>query len=311
MSKQHILITGANSFVGRNLAEFFRRDGRYTVLVPPKSEVDYANDELVDAFFKNHPIDVVVHCATTSMIGKSYPPETCENNLRMFFNLQRVMTASMKMINLGSGSEYARAYWRPNMHEAYFGEHVPRDSHSYSKYLISQWIRDAHDPRFVHLRLFGVFGKYENYLYKFISNAIAKNLLGIPITINQNAVYDYLCVADLCRIIEYFVCHDTQEKTFNITPTESIDLVSIANLVEAVGGRQLGVRVLHDGFGMEYTGDNTRLMQEIGDFSFTPYDVAIADLYAYYRTIQDTLDADAVRQDLFLNYAKELQRKYS
>lgn len=304
----NILITGANSFVGRNLAEFFQKNEKYTVFVPPKNEIDYAKDEDVDAFFKNHSIDVIIHCATTSMIGKSYPPETCENNLRMFFNLRKHMTRSTKMINFGSGSEYARAYWRPKMEEVYFGEHIPDDSHSYSKYVISRYIDDTNDERFIHLRLFGIFGKYENYLYKFISNAIVKNLLNIPITINQNVAYDYLCITDLCKIVEYFVHHHVRERIYNVTPMRPIDLVSIANIIQEVGDNKPGVRVLCEGFGMEYTGDNKKLLSEIHDFQFASYEAAIADLYAYYKNMKDTLDENAVRKDLFLNYAKELQK---
>jgi GDP-L-fucose synthase len=77
------------------------------------------------------------------MLGKAYPPETCENNLRMFFNLEKNLNPSMKMIALGSGSEYARSHWRKKMPEEYFGKHTPEDSHSYSKYLISKYIQDT------------------------------------------------------------------------------------------------------------------------------------------------------------------------
>ena len=306
----NILITGSKGFVGRNLAELFSANNKHTVLTPVKSELNLANSEGVDEYFENNRVDVIIHGATTSMIGKFYPPETCENNLRMFFNLQRNLTPSMKMINLGSGSEYARSHWHKKITEEYFDKHIPKDSHSYSKYLTSKYIRDTDSENLIHLRLFGVFGKYEGYLYKFISNAIVKSLLGMPIVINQNVVYDYLYITDLRKIIEYFIDHKAKNRIFNVAPTESIDLVKIANIIQKISGRNIEIQVLNDGIGVEYSGDNKRLLSEIGDFQFISYEAAIADLYEYYKKIKDSLDVDTIKQDLFLGYAKELRNKY-
>ena len=171
-----ILITGSKGFVGRNLAELFSKN-KYAVLSPLKDELDLTKSDDVDRYFKNNRIEIIIHSATTSREGASYPADTCENNLRMFFNMQKHMTSSMKMINLGSGSEYARSYWRKKMPEEYFDKHIPEDRHSYSKYLISKYICDMNSENLICLRIFGIFGKYENYLYKFISNSIVKNLL--------------------------------------------------------------------------------------------------------------------------------------
>src|SRR3989338_5784267 len=306
----NILITGSKGFVGRGLVELFLANNKYTVLTPVKSELNLANSEDVDEYFKNNRVDVIIHGATTSMIGKSYPSETCENNLRMFFNLQRNLMPSMKMISLGSGSEYARSRWHKKITEEYFDKHIPGDSHSYSKYLISKYIRDTDSGNLIHLRLFGVFGKYEGYLYKFISNAIVKSLLGMPRVINQNVSYEYLYITDLHKIIEYFINHKAKNKIFNVTPTESIDLVKIANIIQKISGHNIEIQVLNDGIGVEYSGDNKRLLSEIGDFQFISYEAAIADLYEYYKKIKDGLDVNTIKQDLFLDYAKELRNKY-
>lgn len=304
----NILITGITGFVGRNLVELF--SDKYKVFAPPKSEVNFVNSEQVDEFFKNNQIDVVIHSATTSMTGKSYLPETCENNLRMFFNLERNLTSSMKMITLGSGSEYARGHWRAKMAEEYFDKYIPTDSHSYSKYLISKYIRDTGKENIICLRIFGVFGRYENYLYKFISNAIVKSLLGMPIIINQNVIYDYLYITDLYKIIEHFVNYNAKEKIFNATPTESIDLAAVANIIKKISGNNIEIQVLNEGIGVEYSGDNKKLLLEIGDFQFISYETAIADLYEYYKMVKNSLDINAIKQDALLDYAKELHSKY-
>jgi GDP-L-fucose synthase len=308
MKFTNILITGSKGFIGRNLVEVFSK--KYAVLAPPRKELDFAKSDDVDKYFKKNRIEVIIHSATTSMHGKTYPPETCENNLRMFFNLQKNVTSSMKLINLGSGSEYPRSHWYKKMPEEYFDKYIPEDSHSYSKYLISKYIRDTNSENLICLRIFGIFGKYEDYRYKFISNAIVKSLLGMPIVINQNVIYDYLYITDLCRIIEHFVNHKTKGKIFNVTPTESIDLVTIANIINKISGNKNKIKVLHKGIGVEYSGDNKKLLSQMKDFQFTPYETAIADLYEYYRKIKNDLDIEAVRRDLYLNYAEELRNKY-
>lgn len=305
----HILITGSRGFLGRNLVKLFSKSG-YTVLAPLKQDVNFAKSEEVDAYFKNNHIDIIIHAATSSMLGKFYPPETCENNLRMFFNLEKNLKSSMKMITLGSGSEYARNHWYRKMPEEYFGGHIPEDSHSYSKYLISKYIQDTKKENIICLRIFGVFGKYENYCFKFISNAIVKSLLGIPITINQNVIYDYLYITDLYKILEYFINHDTKNKILNVTPTESIDLVTVTNIINKLGGNTTEIKILNEGVGVEYSGDNKKLLSDIKDFQFMPYEIAIADLYEYYKKTKDTLDIDSIKQDLFLDYAKKLREKY-
>ena len=305
-----ILITGAEGFVGRNLVEYFKVRGE-SILAPTQKELDLRSEGDVARYLRNHPVDRIVHCATTIRQGTTYPPDTCEFNLRMFFNLERHVGDSVKLINLGSGSEYSRPFWHRKIPEDFFDRHIPEDGHSYAKYLISKYIRDKDSPNLISLRIFGIFGKYEDYRYKFISNTIVKHLLGLPIIINQNAVYDYLYVEDFARLIEILMKKKTAQRIFNVTPTQSIELVRIAEIVTQVGGKPAEIRVLNEGLGLECTGDNSALLSEIGGFEFTPYEEAIGSLYEYYRGIQDGLDAQAVAQDAYLDYAKKLKNEYS
>ncbi|MDM8554387.1 NAD(P)-dependent oxidoreductase [Desulfococcaceae bacterium HSG7] len=305
-----ILITGAEGFVGRNLAEYLSNK-KYSVLLPTQDELDLTNSEHVDKYFSiNNDIETIIHCATVLRQGTSYPVNTCEKNLRMFFNLQKQMTPSRKMINLGSGSEYNRKYWSRKMPEKYFNTHIPVDSHSYAKYLISKYIIDMKFDNIICLRIFGIFGKYEDYRYKFISNAIVKNLLKMPIIINKNVIYDYIFIADFLQIIEFFVNNKTRNIVFNTTPVVSIDLLTIANLINSVSVHKSEIHVLNKGIGVEYSGDNRNLLAEIGNFQFTAYDTAIADLYKYYKERINSLDANAVKQDAYLDYAKTLNKNY-
>ena len=132
----------------------------------------------------------------------------------------------------------------------------------------------------------------------------------MPIVINQNVVYDYIYINDFARIVEYFVINNTKNKIFNVTTTESIDLLTIANMINNVSDYISEIHILNDGIGVEYTGDNNKLLSEIGDFKFTPQDEAITELRKYYFDIRETLDREAVQQDAYLDYAKNLHTNY-
>ncbi|SVC79920.1 uncharacterized protein METZ01_LOCUS332774, partial [marine metagenome] len=302
-----ILITGAEGFVGRNLFELFKKN-KYDILSPTVSELDLTISRNVSDYFRNNRVDIIVHSATTLRTGTSYPDDACERNLRMFFNLLKELTPSMKLINLSSGSDYSREHWHKKMPEDFFGSHIPKDGHSFSKYLISKYIEEAQDSNMVTLRIFGIFGRYEDYRYKFISNTIAKNLLKLPIIINQNAIYDYLYINDFYQVVEFFVKNNAKYKTYNVTPSEPIDLLSVAKLVNSSGNFQSDIRLMNKGIGVDYTGDNSRLLSEVKDFKVTSYADAIAKLYDYYKGNISILDKEALKKDEFLNHAKNLRK---
>ena len=61
---------------------------------------------------------------------------------------------------------------------------MPDDEHGFSRYVIAG-LRPR-DERVVELRPFGVFGPYEDYAIRFISNAICKTLFDLPVTLRQD-----------------------------------------------------------------------------------------------------------------------------
>jgi GDP-L-fucose synthase len=86
--------------------------------------------------------------------------------------------------------------------------------------------------------------------------------------------------------------------------------LTIANLINKVSEYESEIKILNEGIGVEYTGDNRKLLSEIRDFKFTPLDTAIAELYEYYKENVDSLDVDAIKQDAYLDYAKSLNKLY-
>ena len=153
--------------------------------------------------------------------------------------------------------------------------------------------------------LFGVYGKGEDYTYRFISNAIIKNLLHMPIVINQNVLFHYLYIDDLVRVLKYLLEEQWNEKEFNVTPKQSISLIQTAEIINDISDYHSEIIVKNRGMNYQYTGNNQRLMDCIGeDFEFTSYEEGIRQLYFYYKERLDSLDLDSVREDAYIQFCK-------
>jgi UDP-glucose 4-epimerase len=301
-----IFITGSDGFIGKNIKEYLLKK-KYKLIYPTFVELDLRDSKSVkEFFFKNYDIDYIVNCATTEQIDKNYDPKVIENNLRIFFNLINYKNKLTKLINLGSGSEYSRPHWKEKMRENYFGLFIPNDPHSFSKYIQSKYIKDGNYDNLYHLRLFGIFGKYEDYRYKFISNTIAKAINSIPIIINQNCIYDYVSIDDFVKILELFFKKKPEKNTFNITPTKSIDLISIAKIILKILKIDVDIKVLKDGYGREYSGDNSYLLKEFPKIKFTSYEKSIRILVSHIIKNKSFIDFKLLKEDNFLKYAKKI-----
>ncbi len=293
--------------MGRNLAEYLgAKKADCRVFAARHADLDLLDETAVKKYIAKNKIDLILHCANCGGNRKTgYDAgavDVVDRNLRMFFNLARAMPAKCRMINMGSGAEYSRAAYRHKMREEYFDCNVPADSYGYSKYVISKYIGNA--KNITTLRIFGLYGKYEDYTFKFISNAIVKNLLGLPIVINQNVKFDYLWIEDFCRLVEKFIEIDPKCRHYNITPTSSIDLITLAGLVNAAGSTKSAIKVLTPGMNTEYTGSNSRMLKELGRFSFTSYAEGIKQLHAYYAAHLNGLDLKTVKKDPYLKLCK-------
>ncbi len=278
--RKRLLITGSNGFIGKNLCEALR--DRYDILAPKRQEVDLTDDEAVRKYLRAHPVDAIVHSATTpGHRNAAAVPNLAYRNLRMFFNLVRNADCYGKMLHVGSGAEFDMRYYTPRMREEDFDRTVPVDEHGLSKYVCARYAEVAREPVYV-LRPFGVFGKYEDFEIRFPSNAICKALYGRPITIRQNRRFDYLFIDDFAPVVEHFVEHEPRHRVYNVTPDETVELKQIAEMVVELSGQPLEIRIAQPGMGVEYSGDNARLHAEIPGLRFTPMREALAGLYAWY-----------------------------
>ncbi len=302
--KLNVLITGARGFIGRNLVEFLGREKEsYSLFSPYHKELDLTDEGKVADYVKRNGIDIIIHCANVGGSRKTGydagKTDVISTNLKMFFNLVNSMERVQRMIFLGSGAEYDRLHYKPRMKEDLFDKHVPMDDYGFSKYVCSKFIETS--DKIVNLRIFGMFGKYEDHEFKFITNSIVKNLFHLPIVINQNVNFDYIYINDGLGIIKKFVDNKPKHKFYNLTTGKTVDLVTIADKINSISDFRSEVIVRNKGMNVEYSGDNSRLMKEV-KWKFTPIEVALKELFVYYRSILPTIDRKTIETDEFLKY---------
>ena len=292
-----IFITGANGFIGKNILELL--SNKYSFYSPTHKDLDLLNYSQVESFFRNNRLfDVVIH---TAIVGgnRKVPntPEVAITNLQMFFNIARNRQYFKKMIHFGSGIEFGKEKPIRKVKEIDFDLRVPCDGFGLYKYICAKYIENS--DKIINLRLFGVYGKHEDWTIRFISNAICKSIFGLPITISQNVYFDYLCIDDFVKILDYFINHKVRFKTYNVGIGKSINLLTIARKINRLAPKKSKIIIRYKGLGNEYTCDNSRLLSEIGKFKFTDFDRTLSDLYDWYLTNKKKIRKQELYDDHF------------
>ncbi len=282
-----ILITGGSGFIARNLKE--QLSSYYKIHAPNREELDLLDSEKVSSYIKGEKFDLIIHAATydaAPKYSKKDPAKVLENNLRMFFNLVRCEKWFDKLIFFGSGAEFSRAYWIPKMKESYFDTYVPQDQYGFSKYVMTKYAFLS--KNILNLRLFAVFGKYEDWRYRVISNYCCKALLDLPIIIPENKRFDFLYIDDLIKIVRWFIENQPQHSVYNICSGQIFDFKTIAAKILELSGKKLEIKIEKES-SLEYSGDNSLFLSEIGKFDFTPMDIALERLYRWYEIHKDII----------------------
>lgn len=289
MHNEKILITGASGFVGRNVKEYLQNCS-YTILAPGSKELDCLDETAVKTYLINNKIDIVLHFAVYGDgIDKSKDgSKVLEYNLRIFHNFAKCSHLYQKMFYTGSGAEFDKRFPICNVSEDDFGKTIPIDQYGLMKYLINQYIEKS--DNIYNLRLFGIFGKYEYYPVKFISNVCCKAIKGLSLTMRQNVYFDYLWIDDFCRMLEEVLHRELKYHTYNMVSGQRISLLEICNYVSQISRKNLSIIICREGLANEYTASNRRFIKECSDFIYTPIEKSIETLYQWYAENENMID---------------------
>ena len=239
--------------------------------------MDCTDSDAVKKYFEQNKIDLIIHCGSIGGVrGAEDESNTIDANLKMVENLLDSKLDATKVILFGSGAMYDKSQPIKKAKESDIGKIRPYDLYGQSKVLISEKIKNRNDC--ICLNIFGCYGAGEKES-RFPTYAITQNLKKEPIIINQNVIFDYLYIEDLARIIEHFLKNDSKYNIINVTPTDSISLFEISKIVNKIGNHKSEIILKTANLGNEYTGNNTRLLEEIPNFEFTPYEDGLKILY--------------------------------
>ena len=282
-----VLLTGASGFVGRHLYEALC--DRYEIIAPTHAQLDVTDTAAVDAVFRTGRYDAVIHAAVQG------GPSVMQTTLRGYWNIARNASRVGRILYFGSGAEFAKHRDLVKVKEEEIGAEVPRDDYGFAKLLCTDHCRRT--DNIVNLRLFGIYGPYEGYRAKFISNAVAKALVGLPIIIRQDVVFDYLWIGDLVGLMSRFLEGSRDFADVNVTPADSVRISRIAEIVLGEAGRPAEYEIENPGLNYEYSGDNSRLLGIASGFTFTSIEDGVRQLIAYYRAAPDRIDRAALEAD--------------
>lgn len=231
----------------------------------------------VDDYFAQHKIDFIIHCGSTGGArGIQDRDTTVEDNLAMVDNLLEAKEKDVRMILFGSGAMYDKSRPICKIEESEIGKVIPTDLYGKSKMLIAQKIKARKDVLCLNIFACYGYGEKESRFPSFAINCVLNNK---PIEINQNVIFDYLFVEDMEKIIAYFIENIPQDNILNITPTKSISLIKIAQIVNSLAQKPVEIIVKNPVMNNEYTGSNALLLKNFPDIQFTNMQDGLKKLY--------------------------------
>ena len=285
-----ILVTGGNGFIARSLVEKLKNDDRYHVCSFNRESLDLLDARKVLDVIKEHKFDIVIHTATydaAPRFSTKDPKQVLEQNIRMFFNIARCSQYFGKMLYFGSGAEFGRENWVPKMTEGYFDSFVPTDQYGFSKYVMSKHAEKSEN--IYNLRIFGVFGEFDDWRYRFISNACCKAVFDLPIVIKQNSLFDFLYIDDLIRATEWFMENKPKKHVYNICSGLAREWKTIAEEIIDISGKNLDIDLKNEKIKVEYSGDNSLFVNE-SNFRFSPFRQSLKNMYFWYLHCKKEID---------------------
>ena len=276
---RNILVTGAGGFLGKSLSEYFNQRG-YRVYACTRKELDVSNSEQVYQWFRENPVDVVLHTAVKGgRRNHKDSPEDFIANLKMFNNLLENKDHYSILINFGSGAEFDRKKNIDRCAESEIFTSDPSDYYGRSKNLITRTIVRT-DENLYNFRLFGCFGanEAEDRLIKVIKHGIENNT---EVSIDSKKEMDFFYDQDVCKAIEFYITNFNKKnlpKDINLVYEQKFNLRKISDIVENEMNSSNPNLILRNEEVKNYTGDATLFSQTFPPGIFTGFLAAVAEV---------------------------------
>ena len=98
----------------------------------------------------------------------------------------------------------------------------------------------------------------------------------------------------MSRITEWFINNKPSENVYNVCTGQSYDYKTIAQKIVQICSKSLQIKPLLKGLGVEYSGDNSKLMNEISDFEFTSIDDGLRSMLSWFEQ-----NKTSIKEELF------------
>jgi UDP-glucose 4-epimerase len=271
-----ILILGGTGFIGKNLKEVYTEKTNHSVLAPTRQELNLYNDQDCRNYLKANKPDYVIHAAVDIT--------SAENSLVSFFNIYNNSDYFGHLLQIGSGAEYDRRNYKPKMSESFFSNSVPVDTYGMAKFMIARVLKDSNPSKFKNLRIFGIYGKYEDYSRRFISNNICRALSGLTISMNKDMLFDFISVNDLSNLLinHMDALYSFDNVSYNFCAKEPKYLSDIAKILcEKLNQNDFVIKDT-SGLNPEYSGDPTDILELLPNFNYMDLHQEVSNLIRFY-----------------------------
>lgn len=86
-------------------------------------------------------------------------------------------------------------------------------------------------------------------------------------------------IEEFCKIVEFFVKNRTAEKFLRITPTKTLRFYKLPKIINELSSSKSEILVKRSELNKEYSADNSKLLNIIGNIKFTSYQEGMKTLY--------------------------------
>lgn len=265
--KKKVMLTGGSGFIGKNIFPFLQ--SKYDIFAPTRGELDLRNENAVKEYIREGSFDTIIHGANPNPVkneANDKKENMFEDSMRIFMNFYNNRKFYGKLLYFGSGAEYDKTRDIKHISENKIGENIPKDIYGFSKFCMNELARGSQN--IYNLRIFGCYGPHDHES-KFLTHVIKCCKEKKDITIRQNCVFDYMHVYDLAPIIIYMIENELRYHDYNVCTGTAITLEEIALKIKKEMRSDSKMIFLSAGLNKEYTADNSRLLEELGeDYSF-------------------------------------------